>query len=70
MMKEQCIKALGEEMYNKIYQYLKKNEGKTADLFAFQNELKTLIGNDKDKINKAFLIEQIIECEKGKSYFV
>lgn len=68
-MKEQCIKILGEEMYNKIYMCLKRNKEKDTDFFVVQNEIKLLVGNDKEKINKAFLIDQIIECEKNKSYF-
>lgn len=68
-MKEQCILMLGIDLYNKIYVSLKKSKEKDVDFFEMQNEIKQLVGNDKEKMNKAFLIDQIIECEKTKTYF-
>ncbi len=68
-MKEQCIYMLGMELYNKIYQCLKRSKEKDTDFSTIQNEIKVLVGGDKEKMNKAFLIDQIIECEKNKTYF-
>ena len=68
-MKEQCIAMLGLDVYNQIYQCLKKCKEKDVDFFSIQNEIKQLVGPDKEKMNKAFLIDQIIECEKNRTYF-
>jgi len=69
-MKEQCIMSLGEDMYNRIYHYLKKSKEEPGDFFTVQSQLKDIVGSDKEKMNKVFLIDQIIECEKNKNYFV
>lgn len=58
--KEKCIQILGEELYNKVYDCLKKAREKNSFKI---NELKQLVGNDKEKLNISFLIEQIIDSE-------
>ena len=68
--KAQCIKVLGAELYERIYQYMKKAKMYKIDFQIMQKELNTLLGKDKDKMNMAFLIEQIIECETMKTIYV
>ncbi len=69
-MKEQCVRALGADLYAEIHKELKKYKEGAADFYAVQNEVSAMVGNDKDKMNKVFLIDQIIECEKNKNYFM
>ncbi len=63
--REQCLKVLGPDMYEKVYQYLKRARAARPDFHSLQNELLALINKDKSKINYAFLIDQIIDCELG-----
>ncbi len=67
-MKEQCIQALGLDLYQKIHQRLKKYKEGLADFMVVHDEVAAMVGNDKEKMNKIFLIDQIIECEKNKNY--
>lgn len=67
-MKEQCIASLGLRLYNKIYQCLKKAKLDNIHFHTLQEQLKSIIGNDKEKMNKAFLIDQIIESEISAHY--
>jgi len=62
-MKEQCIASLGLMLYNKLYQCLKKAKIDNIDSSTLQEQLKSIIRSDKVKMNKAFLIDQIVEYE-------
>lgn len=66
-MKNECLMVLGNETYAKLYKCLKKAKIENTDFFELQKKIETIVGNNKDKINKAFLIDQIIECEKSNN---
>lgn len=64
-MKEQCIKSLGPELFQKLYDCMKKLKKKGVYNFDQSEEFKKL-ANDKEKKNRAFFIDQIIEYENTK----
>ena len=61
-----CIKALGLEMYDKVYRYLLKAKKSRIDHATMQKELLMLVNNNKDKMNVVFTIDQMIESELAK----
>ena len=68
-MKEQCIKALGVELYNKLYECIKSLRKKGIKNYEQSEEFKKL-ASDKEKKNKAFNIDQIIEIESFKEAII
>eukprot|EP00826_Nyctotherus_ovalis_P047531 TRINITY_DN5476_c0_g1_i2.p6 TRINITY_DN5476_c0_g1~~TRINITY_DN5476_c0_g1_i2.p6 ORF type:complete len:104 (+),score=51.04 TRINITY_DN5476_c0_g1_i2:1380-1691(+) len=61
--KEQCIKSLGPELYDKVYKYLKKAKETKKAFGIVQKEISGMVGNDKDKMNMVFFIDQIVDRE-------
>ena len=65
--KEQCMKTLGPDLFEKMYQYMKKSKASKVDFQTMQKGILTLVNKDKDKMNMAFLIDQLIESEVTSS---
>lgn len=68
-MKEQCIGALGAELYNKLYDCIRKLRKNGIKNYEQSEEYK-ILANDKEKKNKAFNIDQIIEIEDIKEAII
>lgn len=62
-MKRQCVNTLGTALCNKISQYIRLSKRRSAGSRRLEDKLRELVGNDKEKMNKALLISQIIEFE-------
>jgi len=64
--KDDCIKELGKEGYEKIYNVLKKaNQGKIKSQ-DMSSEIEKIIGKDKRKMNYVFIIDQIVATDANK----
>jgi len=61
--KPQCIKALGVELYERIYNYLKNAKLGNKDSAIIQKDIFNMVGNDKDKMNMVFFIDQLVDKE-------
>ena len=61
--KEQALKILGPELFEKIYIYLKKALTANINPVSLQKELMAIVNNDKQKMDAVFNIEQIIYHE-------
>lgn len=59
--KAQCVKSLGAELYENIYDYLKKAKTAKKDYAIVQKEVASMVANDKDKMNMVFFIDQIVD---------
>lgn len=67
-LKANCIKALGESLYEKMYSLMKTARIKKMSHQDLQKALLALPGMDKIKLNRAFAIDQIIDKETGVKY--
>ncbi len=65
-MKAQCIASLGPDLYQRMYQCFIQAQEHDQPFPVLMDKIKHLVNNDKEKINKAFLIEQIIEAQRLK----
>ncbi len=61
----QCVKALGPELFDKVYQCIKRAMISKTDFQQMQKDLLTLVNNDKEKMNVVFLVDQMVELEVG-----
>lgn len=66
--KSECVKVLGKESFNKIYNYYMKVRAGSLSLKDATEKLNAIIGNDKAKLDKAFLVEQMVELEYMQSH--
>ena len=60
--KDEYEEALKDPICMKIYEYIKDN--KENNLVVLEKEIRQLANNDIDKINKAYIISQMLLSEK------
>ena len=70
VMKAQCVKCFGEELYNKIYSYLMKAKTTNIDFNIMQRDINTMVGKDKDKMNMVFFIDQLVDKEMSNRIYI
>lgn len=61
--KEQCVQTLGKETFEKVYGYLRRAKMENIPPRKVKDELSKFSGNDKDKMNAIFLIDQMAELD-------
>ena len=65
-MMTQCLASLGQDLYERMYQCFIQAQEQNQPFPLLLKKIKDLVKNDKEKLNKAFLIEQIIESQRLK----
>ena len=61
--KSQCMKILGEKIYNDVYNYLKEASIKGIPHSVMMKEISNRVENDNNKLKAIFTLKQIINIE-------